>query len=157
GAYDSDALFPAVQSFYVRIVAALRQALASRRRVEIDSDQPWVAVNRLDGGDVRYLALSGESGAYPWQAGAAWSLGAEYNRDPYFAPVRISGSAASVVYDLFTRRVVPIRSQGARSSFDSDLSAFLGGFFAVARRPIATPALSVDVGGARASYHVNVG
>ncbi|HEY2406947.1 MAG TPA: hypothetical protein VGI10_13145 [Polyangiaceae bacterium] len=156
-AVDGDALFPTIQPAYERIAAVLHAALAGKRRLAVDSDQPWIAVNRFNGGDIRYVSLSAEVAPYPWDPGTTWSLGADYNRNYQPTTATLSIPPTNTVYDVFERRITPVEHGRGRDAVRADLNLFPGRLYALAPKPLGEPGVSVRVDRDSILYEINVG
>ncbi|OPZ31653.1 MAG: hypothetical protein BWZ02_00067 [Lentisphaerae bacterium ADurb.BinA184] len=141
--YAADTMYPLCGPVLEQLATELRAAVAACRRWPVDSDSPWVAVNRFAGGDVRYILLSTDEGAPPpWEAGDFWALGSLYRFSVLPQRARLSlPRVRGVVYDLFERRQVQLRRDGERSVLDADMTLFPGRLFAVAPFALEAPRL----------------
>jgi hypothetical protein len=155
--FNGDGLYPTFQPVFERSARALFEAVGRHRRFPIETDDPWVTKNVLDGGAIRYVMLAGESGPYPWDAGATWSLGARYSQS--FLPKTVAATwpaSPGVVYDAFDHAIIAPKVTGSTATIAADLRQFPARLYALAPAALGPPKVSARPEGDALSYRVEV-
>lgn len=155
--FNGDAVHPQFQPIFERSARALREAVGRHRRFPIDTDDPWVTKNVLDGGAIRYVMLATETSPYPWEAGATWSVGARYSQS--FLPKTVATTwpaMPGVVYDVFDHAIIAPKTSGKAAAIAADLRHFPARLYALAPAALGAPKLTARPEGDALSYKVEV-
>jgi len=161
--YCVDSWFSEIMPPLERLTKELQAALGDKRRMQVDTSDPFVAKSYFDGGAIQYVMLSNETSPFPWDAPTNWSMGGVFNKKflPKVVTLTLPPSEKSpVVYDVFEHKVVETKvGADGRVTLPVDLRNYPGRLYAIASAPVSPPLLggAIKDGDSFVTYTVYMG